>query len=296
MTDSERTDSGRAGIPFELLGAENEPIRGNLHLPVGDPGGRLPLLLVLHGFKGYKDYGFFPYLTQQLADRGFVAVRMNFSHCGIDEDPSTFGRPDLFEKDTWSRQLEDMRKVLDAVESDRLPALQRIDASRIGLLGHSRGGATALLAASGDRRIGAVASMSAPSATDYLSAEEKETIRSRGYLVSPSSRTGQDLRIGRDWLDDLEAHRDRLDLLAAVSRIGCPVLIVHGTGDRTVPVSCAEAIAAACPEKPTSLRIEGAGHTFDCPNPMKEPTPALEQALQAALSFFTRHLRADVSG
>ena len=110
-----------AGTPFQLAGASGALIRGNLHLPVAGAAGRQPLLLVLHGFKGYQDYGFFPHLTQQLANAGFAAARFNFSHSGMDEDITTFGRPDLFEQDTWSKQLDDVQAVLAAAEVGRTP-------------------------------------------------------------------------------------------------------------------------------------------------------------------------------
>ena len=113
------SDTQDKGAAFEIPGAEGETVRGNVHLPLDDahgPDGPLPLVLALHGFKGYKDYGFFPYLTQRLADIGVVAVRFNFSHSGIDDDPSTFGRPDLFERDAWSKQLADVQAVVAAAE------------------------------------------------------------------------------------------------------------------------------------------------------------------------------------
>jgi len=276
--------------PFQIPGAKNEIIRGDVHLPADDPGEPLPLLLVLHGFKGYKDYGFFPYLTERLADAGHVTVRFNFSHSGIDDDPSTFGRPDLFERDSWSNQLADVGCVMAAAESGTLPHADRMDLSRIAVLGHSRGGVTALLTAGSDRRVRAVVSLSAPSGTDSLTDEHKQIIREQGYIVSPSSRTGQDLRVGRAWLEDLERNADRLDLLAAVARIDAPLLIVHGTADASVPVACAEAIAAAYRGRAEPLRIEGAGHTFNCTNPFGGPPPELAELLDAVQSFLAREL------
>lgn len=276
------------GTPFQLAGAAGEVIRGNLHVPVENPGGRLPLVLVLHGFKGYKDYGFFPYLTQQLANTGLIAARLNFSHCGIDEDPATFGRPDLFEKDTWSKQLEDVQAMLKVAAAGQLPHADRIDTDQIGLVGHSRGGTTALLAAGHAPQIAAVVAMAAPAMTDYLSEAEREQFRAQGYLPSPSARTGQQLRIGRQWLDDLQAHPDRLDLAAAVARIQCPLLILHGAEDATVPVASAKAIAAAYDGTAEELTVDGANHTFNCANPMTRPSPALDQAIAAITAFLGR--------
>ena len=279
-----------AGAAFEIPGAGGEVVRGNLHLPAGDPGGPLPVLLVLHGFKGYKDYGFFPHLTQRLADSGLVTVRFNFSHSGIDDDPSTFGRPDLFERDTWSKQLADVQAVIAAAEADELPHAGRMDLSRLAVLGHSRGGVTALLTAGGGPRIKAVVSLSAPAGTDNLTKHQKQIIRDVGYIVSPSSRTGQDLRIGRALLDDLEQNAEELDMLAAVGRIEAPLMIVHGAADASVPVDCARVIAGAYSGEPEMLLLDGAGHTFDCTNPFAGPSPALETLIAAVSAFLNERV------
>jgi len=282
--------SKEPGAPFEIAGAEGEVIRGNVHLPSHDPGGKLPVVLILHGFKGYKDYGFFPCLTQSLADSGLVAIRLNFSHSGIDDDFSTFGRPDLFERDSWGKQLFDVGAAIAALPT--LPHADRMDPARLAILGHSRGGVVVLLTGGGggaDPRINAVVSLSAPSSAD-MPEEHKRVIREDGFIVSPSSRTGQDLRIGRAWVDDLEEHAPERDVLAAVARMKAPLMIVHGTDDESVPVACADAIAAAYPLDAEKLILEGAGHTFNCTNPMSKPSPALEELIARVSAFLTRHL------
>ena len=285
------SEPGNVGASFQVPGAEGELIRGNMHLPFDDPGGGLPLLLILHGFKGYKDYGFFPYLTQQLADAGLAAVRFNFSHSGIDDDPSTFGRPDLFERDSWSNQLTDVQAVLAAAEAGALPHAERADLSRLAVMGHSRGGVVALLTAGSDRRTKAVVSLSAPSSADNLTGEQKQAIRQRGYIVSPSSRTGQELRIGCAGLEDLDQNAARLDLPAALGRIDAPLMIVHGATDASVPPACAEAIATAYPGRPEMLILDGASHTFNCVNPFTGPSPALNELIAAVSAFLAEHLR-----
>jgi len=278
------------GAPFSIPGAEGEVVRGSVHVPADDPGGALPVLLVLHGFKGYQDYGFFPYLTQRLADSGLAAVRFNFSHSGIDDDPSTFGRPDLFERDSWSKQLADVQAVIAAAGGNRLPHAERMAPSRLALLGHSRGGVTALLTAGSDARVGAVISLSAPASAD-MPEYERNIIREQGSIVSPSSRTGQELRIGRAWVEDLDHNAAQLDLPAAVGRITAPLMIVHGTADESVPVACAHQIASAYLGVPEMLLLDGAGHTFNCVNPFAGPSPALDNLIGAASAFLAKHFR-----
>lgn len=285
-----------AGAPFEMPGAESELIRGNVHLPRGDEwadAGDLPLVLVLHGFKGYKDYGFFPHLTAAIADIGLVAVRFNFSHSGIDDDPATFGRPDLFERDSWSRQLADVQAVLAAAESGNLPHADRTDAGKIGLVGHSRGGVVALLTGGSDERIDATVALASPSSSDNLDDASKQEIREQGFIVSPSSRTGQDLHVGRAWLEDIEANREKLDVLAAVGRMTCPLLVIHGTSDASVPAESADRIADAYPGTAEKLILGGVNHVFNCRNPFTGASPALNQLLVVLEAFLREHLQGD---
>ena len=120
---------------WSIPGADGEAIIGNAHLPDGDPAG---VVLLAHGFKGYKDYGMFPRIAQTLAEAGFLAHRFNFSHSGMTDAIKTFERPELFEKDTWNKQVFDWRQVDSAIRSGTL-AGQGLPCV---IFGHSRGGAT----------------------------------------------------------------------------------------------------------------------------------------------------------
>jgi pimeloyl-ACP methyl ester carboxylesterase len=110
----------------------------------------------------------------------------------------------------------------------------------------------------------------------------------QGYLVSPSSRTGQALRIGRAFLAEQQADPEGHDLLALCARIRCRVLLVHGDQDATVPVDHAGKIAAALPLPPRLVIVRGADHTFNTPNPdppESAPSPQLRELLDALATF-----------
>lgn len=59
--------------------------------------------------------------------------------------------------------------------------------------------------------------------------------------------------------------RLRLDNLASIARVRCPVLVLHGTADRLVPPEMGRRVAAAAPGPVELVLIEGAGHndTYD---------------------------------
>ena len=52
-------------------------LHGLVDLP--DEPGERPTVVICHGFKGFMEWGFFPALATLLAERGFVAVRVNLS-------------------------------------------------------------------------------------------------------------------------------------------------------------------------------------------------------------------------
>jgi fermentation-respiration switch protein FrsA (DUF1100 family) len=59
--------------------------------------------------------------------------------------------------------------------------------------------------------------------------------------------------------------RLKLDNLATIGRVHCPVLIFHGTADRIVPIDLGRRLAEAVPGPVEFVMIEGAGHneTYD---------------------------------
>jgi hypothetical protein len=59
--------------------------------------------------------------------------------------------------------------------------------------------------------------------------------------------------------------RLRLDNLVAITRVHCPVLVVHGTADQVIPPDMGRRIAAAAPGPAELVLIDGADHndTYD---------------------------------
>jgi pimeloyl-ACP methyl ester carboxylesterase len=271
---------------WQIEGSDGELIIGNAHLPEARPIG---VILIAHGFKGYKDYGMFPRIARAMADRGLIAHRFNFSHSGMTNALETFQRPDLFEKDTWNKQVFDYRAVIGAVDHG---ALEGRGLPYV-MFGHSRGGVSALLTAGrfaddiALARLVGVVTAAAPSTCNSLTREQAEELLEAGFLVSPSSRTGQALRIGKGFLTEQREDPQSHDLLALAGRITCPVLVIHGENDPTVPATCAHRIAAAC--RQTTVRIiSGADHVYKTPNPLApeaEASPQLAELLEAVGDF-----------
>lgn len=266
---------------WTISGADDQPIVGNAHLPADSPRGSV---IISHGFKGYKDYGFVPYLARQIAAAGFIAHRYNFSHSGMTDNFATFEKPQLFERDTWGKQITDLLAVNSAIADNTLPGA--------GLpctwFGHSRGGVTTILAAAKayDENLPAlphaIIPASSPDTSCRLDVEQRDLMRKLGHLSSPSARTGQNLRIGLPWLDEIEANPDAFDPTIAIARVLCPSLIIHGSADATIPPEAAQRLAQAAGDRARCEIIDGGSHTFDCPNPLDDDAAAPPQTQRLA--------------
>ncbi len=246
----------------------------------------LPHVLVLHGFKGFMNWGFFPLLSRRLARMGIVAISFNVSGSGIGEDLERFTDEDGFAANTLSRELEDVDLVRYFVRSGRLPG---VDPGAGAVFGHSRGGGTGLIHAAehGDSR--AIVTWAALDTFDRFDAATKASWREQGHLPIVNARTGQVLRLASSALQDLEANRVRLDPLAAAGRMRLPALFLHGTADEVVPAEASRRLHEACAQS-RLLLIEGAGHTFGAKHPLDGIPDALDQALDATVAFFSEHL------
>jgi pimeloyl-ACP methyl ester carboxylesterase len=261
-------------------------IRGDVRIPEGPPP-RTAVVLV-HGFKGYKDWGFFPWLAERLVADRHAVVSVNLTGCGIgSRDPHGFTELDAFAENTFSREVADVLAVLDALRAGLLPR----SPDRVGLFGHSRGGADAVLAAH-RRPVDALVTWAAVSDLWRWSDETVATWREQGRIYALNSRTGQQMPLDVTLLEDLEENREALDVTAAASALTCPWLVVHGTDDHTVDPSAARTLAAAGASTRLHL-VEGGDHTFRAVHPFAGVPHHLASAADATRRHLRTHLRPD---
>ena len=127
---------------------EDLPIRYDVYTPDDTMPAEVPTILFLHGFKGFKDWGTFPAVCRHIAKAGFSVLAMNFSLNGVGENPLEFDRLDLFARGTLSQDLDDVESILKGIHKQKITADgQPLNAEKVGILGHSRGGQTAVAAA-----------------------------------------------------------------------------------------------------------------------------------------------------
>jgi dienelactone hydrolase len=236
-------------------------------------------VIICHGFKGFKDWGFFPRAAERLALAGFTAISYNTSGSGVGEDGETFDELERWGRQTHTQDLADLVTVVDFALAGGSPF--------VGLLGHSRGGGTAILHAARDPRVASLVTWAAVSSFDRWSEDDRMRWRRDAKLDVVNLRTGQVLPVFLDALDDLEQNRKELDILAAAARVKVPWLIVHGTEDESVPAEEGLALEQASGSRRTEvLRVVGGSHTLGVRHPWAGSTPEFDLALQRTVRFF----------
>lgn len=292
-----------ARVPFRLDAAGGRRLRGDLRLPdagrartvrSGEDAPAGAAIVICHGFKGFKDWGFFPAVAESLAVAvDCPVVSFNFTGSGVGADLGRFTDPEAFATNTFSREVGDLEAVLDGLAEGRLGAAHVARADRVALLGHSRGAVAATLVGSRRPAVRAVATWSALAFPDRYARLFTGKAEARGWAEVRNARTGEVLRLGRDVLDDLRAQAERLDPSAALAGSDVPLLAVHGEEDESVPVSDSRALVRAAGSAEL-LVLPGTGHTFDVRHPYMGATPALELALARTAQFFRARLFEEV--
>lgn len=275
---------------FWLTSTSGERILGDLYWqPTRGLG---PLIIMLHGFTGFKDWAFFPYAAGEFAARGACVVTFNFSLSGYVEGSDRVERPELFARNTIGQELADTVTVITAFakRSVEAPATwwKRWN-KQIFLLGYSRGAGVALLALRlyPQLPIERLALWSPVTTFHHYTERQKKRWRQRGSLELSHTRTSQILRMNVEYLEDLEANAESYNLQQAVAHLRCPTLVVHGMHDITVPFRSVQELFALAP--PHCVRIHvipHTGHTFGVDHPMRTPSPAVVEAVTATAEFF----------
>ncbi|CAM3517628.1 hypothetical protein DESA109040_15140 [Deinococcus saxicola] len=137
-------------------------IPGTLSLP-NNASGKLPAVLLLHGFASQKDEvgDMYKSLAAKLVAQGIASLRIDFQGSGDSKIP--------FEQMTFTNQVSDAQAAFDY-----LKGRPEVDAARLGLLGFSMGGGVAI----------------------KLAANAANPVKSLALWSSTSSRSLADIEVG----------------------------------------------------------------------------------------------------
>ncbi len=249
-----------------------------------------PLVIFVHGFKGFMNWGGFPYFTSALCESGLSVVSLDFTMNGVSpETPLEFTRLDLFAENTISAELDELKIVIDHFYNNS--AKYNINKERMALTGHSRGGAVSILKSAEDNRIKALITLAAVSSFERYTKDQVMKWKEKGYLEIPNTRTRQMMRMNVSFLEDIESNPERFDVKSAMGSLNIPALLIHGREDLAVKYNEAMELYQCSDKEKTELVIlENTGHTFGIEHPFKGSTRSFDEVLKISAEFLNKNL------
>lgn len=267
-----------------------EPLHTTITLPADESSGS-PLLLILHGFKGFRNYSFLPWIAQYAASRGLISVRICFSRNGMNGTAWSVQDLDSFAKNTISHEVDDVHDVIRSLrEDDAHSELRSRWNGQLFIIGHSRGGGVAQIV-SRELRDRANVDLSRTAVLNSVGTFVRWTPRQRaqwaeqGFLAFQNERTKQELRMNVSYVDDIESCEDRLSLNEACSALGDTLAFIHAENDLTVPISEIIHLRTRTDSTAPLFILPNTTHTFGMTHPVDRITPGFVEALNTSFTW-----------
>lgn len=225
-------------------------ISGILNIPKGQ--GPFPLLMLNHGYIATSVYTRGRGLKREqdyLARQGFAVFHSDYrGHAESDESPDV--------RDVYDAAIEYSMDVINAVNAVRAAKLPTIDASRVGMLGHSMGGGVTLNILTMHPEMIDAAVLYAP-----VNADAWENFNRWWTMRDESDRTREVLGTRTDNPENW----DHLSSQTYLRNIDDPVLLFQGSNDKDVPKAWSDDLSAelkALAKDITYVEYEGEGHEY----------------------------------
>jgi len=222
-------------------------LRGFIHEPERYDHGTA--VLTLHGFPGSCTGKRITQTARQLAKKGFLVMRFDFSGSNISD-----GR---FEDKLISQEVKEIRYAIDFLK-------QNYKFKRLVLHGHSTGSIDASLYAHLDKRIsklilsGATDRLDSSAHFDFNDIQVRDFWRNGFITYKAKNYWINNKRLRKAYYDEFF----RLDIPQAVKKYRRPLLIIHGDKDEGVPVQRAKELYKICNHPKQLYIIKGADHRF----------------------------------
>lgn len=245
-----------------------------------------PLLVFCHGFNGFKDWGAFNLMSDFFVQKGFQFVKFNFSHNGTSpENPSDFVDLEAFGNNNFEKELEDIMSLLIHLKKESFADC--LDFEKVYLIGHSKGGATALAYTLSHPEISACATLAAVLDPVARYGKEKDKLwKENGVKFVVNGRTKQKMPLYYQLVENTQKIKNKLDIRNLLKSDKRKFLFIQGDKDEAIPVTEIN-LVKNLPNCTVSI-IEDANHVFGASHPYTSADLPndLENALSQITNFF----------
>ncbi|MAO32751.1 MAG: alpha/beta hydrolase [Crocinitomicaceae bacterium] len=243
------------------------------------------MILFIHGYMGFKDWGCWNLVSEYFCNNGYGFCKFNLSHNGgTIKEAHDFPDKTAFAQNRYSYEVEDVKYVIDWIYS------KKIKHKKIHLMGHSRGGAIAILAGQ-NKIINSIICCASICDIEsrFPNGEAFETWKKRRTRFITNGRTKDKLEHYFTQYEDFKENEAALNIKKACIRLNKPVLLIHGENDESVSIKEGESLAEWLNCK--LQVIESTKHTFGAQHPWdhKEMPTALKSACEIINTFLTNH-------
>lgn len=248
-------------------GAQNKKSGYDLSIPDNFNG---TLIYFIHGYKGYKNWGAWDLISDYFYDRGFGFAKCNLSHNGTTTSkPNSFDDLDSFGRNRYSYELIDVQKFIAEVE---LQVETSIITKRV-LIGHSRGGADAILSISNCPQIDILITWASISNIEnrFLKGDQLKVWKEKNVFHVLNGRTQQNMPHFYSFYTDYLDHKNELNIQEKAHEISIPWAIIHGTNDTSVKPIEAENLKEYS-KNSELIWIKNANHVFGAKEPFSSLT------------------------
>jgi dienelactone hydrolase len=260
-----------------------------LHLPSGE--GHNPLIIIIHGFKAFRQWGFFPYTAEYFASNGFPVMNIDLSANGIIDPEKGLIDKQIFSKNRVSRELEDADVLFRGIISGAHPLSHELSQywnGEIYLLGHSRGAAISVLSCVKFSEVRKLALWAPIAEFNRYTPRQISVWKEKGSLDFIDSQTGQELSIEYGYIEEILRNQASYDIVNTIKTIEIPTLLLHGENDLTVRRQEAEKLFFANRKYVNFEIVNRANHTFAVVHPFSGVNQTLSLVLEKTLDFYKK--------
>lgn len=225
-------------IDFKIVNKAGEKLAAHLVIPANEQINNIAIFA--HCFTCSSSLFVVKNISNELIEKGISVLNFDFTGLGQSEGD--------FSESNFSNNISDLEEVNSFLTENYIaPTI---------LIGHSLGGAAAIIAASQLENIKAVVSIAAPSYVKHITRhfQNLDEITKEGHAML--SIGGRPFTIRKQFIDDLEKH----NLEEVVKELRKPIMIMHSPQDTIVEIENAGRLYNSAFHPKSFISLEGADH------------------------------------